>query len=398
MVAGRIAAASAAVALVAFAAPLLVGADRARSPSQRLGVLAGTDASAKPARPAPQPALTDGDVPPGAEDAPAQDATAGRRRRPSLAAAPREVVLYSRGCDTWLAVEPWVDGRRFGIEGLERSCNVGWTPAGDLVSVRPDTRGSRVAVQGRGGDGSSLTLPGRVEGAVAVAGESLLLCTVRGGDDGGTLVRWRVGDDAATSLGSGCQPAIARDGTVAWAVSPRSRGPAHVVIATGEPGRRHAALTELRGASVHALAWTGDGRRLLAVVRVGGRTRVLAVERDGRTRELTSVARGSLAVHPSPAGGRVVVTAEIDGRASVRSLDSATAELEWSLDVDGAADVAWAPSGSRLLLADRRAWTFVEPATGRVALTLDRLGDAPAWCCPPEPTPSTRAEPAPEVG
>ena len=211
-------------------------------------------------------------------------------------------------------------------------------------------------------------------------------------------MRWRPGADAATNVGSGCQPAIARDGTVAWAVSPRSRGPAHVVVATGEPGRRVEPLTALRGATVRELAWTGDGRRLLAVVRSGGRTRVVAIERDGRTRELTSVERGSLSVHPSPAGDRVVVAGETGGQAFVRSVDSASAELEWSLEVDGAADVAWAPSGSRLLLADRRAWTFVEPATGRVALELDRIGDAPAWCCPAPPVPPAAAEPALEVG
>jgi hypothetical protein len=77
-----------------------------------------------------------------------------------------------------------------------------------------------------------------------------------------------------------------------------------------------------------------------------------------------------------------VVAVQDAGTASVHSVDAGTGQEEWFAPVDGGADVTWSPSGSRLLLSDRRTWSFVEPGTGIVRLRLGRVGDAPAWCCP----------------
>jgi hypothetical protein len=390
MVAERIAAASAALVLAVFATTVVAAADRSAPATSGLAALRALDGSRR-ARPAPQPALTAGDVPPGAADAVATVAATGERpQRPWLAEAPHEVILYSNGCDTWLATEPWEQGREFGIHGVGRSCSVGWTEDGDLVAVAATDGGDTVAVIDRAGAVRRLVLPGlRVRGQVAVGQNVLVFCAARGRDDPGRLFRWEGGTDAASRWGDGCLPAVARDGQVAWVVPTRLRRRAGAAIRVGAPsGGSHTTIAALNDTTVDSLSWTGDGRRLVVVTRDAARTRVLAIDLAGEMTNLLSIPRGDVTVHPSPAGERVIVAEQDAAAASVQSVDASTGRQEWSAPVDGGADVTWSPSGSRLLVSDRRTWSFVEPATGIVRLKLGRVGDAPAWCCPtPAPAP-----------
>jgi len=146
----------------------------------------------KPPRPPPEPALTDPAIPSAAADAPAatdggdgqaaadgdQRGADGRPNRPDLAAAPREVLLYSKGCGIYRAVEPWDGGQTYDVKGLDRrTCSLQWTPGGDLVSVDFDDVGDLVGLLGRGGDGSRLQVLGyHVRGPVALGSDELVLC------------------------------------------------------------------------------------------------------------------------------------------------------------------------------------------------------------------------------
>jgi hypothetical protein len=385
-----IAAASAAVALAAFAATLVVASARP-APSRSLAALAGASAR-PPDRPAPQPALTDGDVPAGAADEPAgqggESAVGGssddRPVHPPLTSAPHEVVLYAKGCAEWWATEPWLDGRRFPVHGVGDTCAVQWTPGGDLVSLHRGDRGDSIVVTGRSGDATRVALPGRrIEGPLALRPDLVVACTRTGRRT--ALYRWSIGAVAPERYRDGCQPAFARDGSLAYAHGAAGRrgiGLARVVVERA--GQKPRTVAAWPGADVRALAWTGDGRRLVATITVDGRTEIISVDLDGDDDHLlASLAGGTIQAHPSPAGSRVVMTIVPEaGTSSVEARDATLGTAQWSAPTDGLVDVTWSPSGSRLLIADRHWWSFVEPATGVQRLQLDRLGDAPSWCCP----------------
>ncbi len=407
MAARLIAAATASGVLCACLATIVV-ASGGPPVGSGLAALAGTAPEAdvasieKPPRPSPQPALTDPAIPSEASDAPAAtDAGSGvaaddgdgrgadgRPHRPNLASAPREVLLYSKGCGIYRAVEPWDGGRTYDVEGLDRrTCAVQWTPGGDLVSVDFDDGGDRVGLLGRGGDGSRLQIRGyHVRGPVALDSDELVLCGSRRRASGpGVLFRWKIGQDVIRQWRAGCTPAISRTGVLAWSqpLPTEGGGPTGAVIAVDRGPQGGRLLARFEAGSVESLEWTGDSRLLVAVVRTGTRSRAFSIDRDGHRVLLGAMRGGTITAHPSPAGDRVILVRTVrGGLAQVHAVDPVSGRTEWFEEANVDVDVSWSPSGSRLLLADHRTWRFVEPASGIVRLQLGRLGSAPTWCCP----------------
>ena len=74
------------------------------------------------------PATTDAS---GADDRGAD----GRPHRPGLVDAPREVLLYSKGCGIYRAVEPWQDGQTYDVTGLERRTCAGAALSDQRIAV-----------------------------------------------------------------------------------------------------------------------------------------------------------------------------------------------------------------------------------------------------------------------
>ena len=364
------------------------------------GAAPGADVASteKPPRPSPEPALTDPAIPSAASDAPATTDTSsatgddrgadGRPHRPGLVDAPREVLLYSKGCGIYRAVEPWQDGQTYDVQGVERrTCALQWTPGGDLVSVDFDDGGDRIGLLRRDGDGNRLQVLGyHVRGPIALGTKELVLCASRTRASGpGVLFRWTIGQDVIRQWRSGCTPATSRAGVLAWSepVAAADGSAAGSTIAVDRSAQGGRLLARFQTGTVESLEWTGDSRLLIAVVRSADRWRAFALDGDGHRVLLGAMRGGELRAYPSPAGGRVIlVRATGAGTAQVQAVDPETGLTEWSDEGNVDVDVTWSPSGSRLLLADHRTWRFVEPATGVVRLQLGRLGGAPTWCCP----------------
>jgi hypothetical protein len=144
--------------------------------------------------------------------------------------------------------------------------------------------------------------------------------------------------------------------------------------------------------SVRSLAWTRDGRRLVALSSRG----VTVMSRDGRVlRTLALPADASeLALHPSGQRAAVVV----GGRGAERVLQlplgggsgggAGVARQLFQGDVEG---LAWSRDGRHLLLAwrDTGQWLLMGPnrrirALGDVGAELGSVGGFPriaGWCC-----------------
>jgi WD40 repeat protein len=131
-----------------------------------------------------------------------------------------------------------------------------------------------------------------------------------------------------------------------------------------------------------ALAWSRDGRRLVAL----SSRSVTVLDRSGRvlrTIALPGVAR-DLALHPSGARAAVVVGSGVEEV----PLTGGKPHRLFQGDVDG---LAWSPDGSRLLLGwrDTGQWLLFGPggrkrALNKVSRELGAVGGFPrvaGWCC-----------------
>jgi dipeptidyl aminopeptidase/acylaminoacyl peptidase len=243
----------------------------------------------------------------------------------------------------------------------------------------------------------------------------------------GTRIAYRAGDDLRLIAGDSSEPRVLVEdvGSVAptWQpLSPAERAavdPATGIVAEArnalayvdadqvvrvvrvdsEKELWHAAPFE---GGVRALAWSPDGRSLLAV----GTSFYSLYGPDGRTTLKGPTEAGVTGAAFSPAGGEVAVNHTIEGANGTRSLvsvielaGSGARERRLYAGPGRFTDVTWSPDGSTLLVAWPAAnqWLFLDPdqpskpeAVTGIARQFDPGGRGPAafptisgWCCAP---------------
>lgn len=258
--------------------------------------------------------------------------------------------------------------------------DAGWSPRGlHVVGVN----GRRLeAVTQQGAPRWSIARPQRVHHPAWSLGEGFMVAYLEG-------TRLRVvagnGDPASDRLlRRGAAPV-----TPAWMPGDRYR------MTYSRGGRALETLDAVTGGSVWRarvggaleLAWSRDGRRLVAM----SRRALTVLDASGRVlRTLPLAARArDLALHPS--GRRAAVT--VEGAARMRVLDvplgGGAPWQRFQGDVDG---IAWSRDGRRLLVASRGAdqWLLLGPGDrvrvlNGVSRELGAAGGFPrlaGWCCP----------------
>ena len=320
-------------------------------------------------------------VRPGRDDA--------RQALSSLPADGRLLVTSARG--------PWIVERNGSKRLLGAYEDASWSPQGLFVVV---TRGHEViALEPGGRPRWSVARAGRVR-AARWSPDGFRIAYHAGGD-----LRVVAGDgtgDALLARGTGPAPSAWWPGN-AHRLAYVDAGDSRVVVRDTDSGR--VVWRSAPGGPVSELAWSSDGRRLLAV----GPQLVRQFDARGRL-------MGSL---PLPSGNRAQTAAFHPGRdefalvshdrAADRSrlevvrLRSSGARSQVLLAGAGAfGDVEWSPDGRWLLVAWRAAdqWVFVrtgdrsQPAerlrtVGNIASQFDpgageaRFPRLAGWCCPP---------------
>lgn len=316
----------------------------------------------------------------------------GRESRPSFADLPKGGSVLALTRAGAYAVRP--DG---GTQWLGSFSEAGWSPRG-LHAIGVDGR-RLIAVDPTGTPKWTLAGPRRVHHPAWSLGEGFWVAYLAA-DPG------RPGSVLRAVDGRGDPTTDKRLRRRAAAVTPAWRpGPGYVMTyATAEPaagavetldavsGRR---LWRAQvGAPVESLAWSRDGRRLVAL----SSQKVTVLSRGGRvlrTLALPAVA-SELALHPSGRRAAVVVGARGEQRVVELPLvrdggdgsGTGTRQL-FQGDVDG---LAWSRDGRHLLLAwrDTGQWLLMGPgrrirALDEVARELGAVGGFPriaGWCCP----------------
>ena len=299
----------------------------------------------------------------------------------SFAALPRggDVLTVARG-------GAWVVGADGSLQDVGAFSQAGWSPRGKFVI---GVRGRRlVAVTPTGEVRWTVNRPGRVHDPAWSGGLGYRVAYLEG-----TTLRAVVGDGTGDRLVRRAAASVApawRPGA-RWVVSYAGAGG---LIETVDVDSRRRLWARRTAEEPVALAWTRDGRRLVALF--GDRLRVY----DRRGRPLLSrplqQAR-TLALHPDgrraavAAGGRNgtrVLNVPLRGSAPARSLFDGFGRVE---------GLAWSPDGRRLLLAWRDAdqWLLLGPRRKVRALSevSGELGAGRA--SPGSPAGAVRARPGP---
>ncbi len=314
-------------------------------------------------------------------------ATPARPVLTSLPTAGRLLVTSGQG--------PWIvqpDGSKRRLGDYDEAT---WSPGGLFVAA---TSGRQLVALEPDGDVRWTLARERVVKAPSWSPDGFRIAYLSGED-----LRVAAGDGTGDAR-VGSDPAVRTpawrpddDHVLAWA---RSSGRVIVVetdtlrtlwrTETGEPPR--------------SLAWTADGKRLVAVYR--RRVDVFgAGGRRIRTVALPAGARASsAAMHPSePTLGLVRYRPE-DDRSEAVAVDLHSGRARQLFAGEGRfGDLAWSPDGRWLLLAWRDAdqWLFLRSdgvaevaAVSNVARQFDPGGTTPApfpgvsgWCCAPPPAP-----------
>ena len=286
----------------------------------------------------------------------------------------------------------WVVNPGGGLRRLGAYSQVGWSPNGLFVIA---TQGHRItAVEPDGEPRWSLARPGQLSDPAWSPGDGFRVAY---------LERTRAGISLRVVDGSGrLDHLVARSAervTPAWR---RGRGYVLTFAAQGSAGLRTVDADSGRrlwsartGGTPIELAWTRDGRRLVALfdgsLRVYGREGTLLAEL-----RLPAGARArTMAVHP--AGRRVAVAVKRREVSSVLSLrlDRAGAAPRQLFTGSGTfSDLAWSPNGRRLLVGwpEANQWLLVGGKRPRAFARVSRQFDPGAsgagfprlagWCCP----------------
>jgi hypothetical protein len=142
--------------------------------------------------------------------------------------------------------------------------------------------------------------------------------------------------------------------------------------------------------AVRALAWSADGRRLLA--RGARRVVVLAVNDDRRWRVRLPAGSRVGAAAWAPRGDRIALAVRQGSSTSVYVTPSALVPRQPVFKIYGTLrSLAWSPNGRRLLVrwSEADQWLLLSPTTANARVTAiagisRRFGSAPAvqgWCC-----------------
>ncbi len=275
----------------------------------------------------------------------------------------------------------WVARQDGSLQGVGAFSEAGWSPRGKFVI---GVRGRRlVAVTPTGDLRWTVTRPRPVHHPAWSGGEGFRVAYLEG-----TTLRAVVGDGTADRLVRRAAAPVTpawRPGS-GWVVSYAGAGG---LIETVDVDSRRRLWARRTGGELRGLAWTRDGRRLVALF-AGG---VRVYDRRGRPLLSRPLERArTLALHPS--GRRAAVT--VGGRRGTRVVDVTLGRRVASrslFDGFGRVDgLAWSPDGRRLLLSWRDAdqWLLLGPR--RRVRALSRVSDevsagagfprVAGWCCP----------------
>jgi hypothetical protein len=269
--------------------------------------------------------------------------------------------------------------------------NVGWSPHGLFVV---GTRGHGItAVEPDGEPRWSLVRPGRVGKPAWSPGDGFRIAYLERGAAGTAL---RVVDGSGR-LDHLVAPRVARM-TPAWrpgrgyVVTFAAAGSGTILTADADSGRR---LWSVRSdAAPLELAWTRDGRRLVAL-----QPHALRVyRRDGSLlarRPLPAGARArTMVVHPGGSRAAVAVSRrDVSSVLSLRLVRDAGPARELFTGPGAFSDLAWSPNGRRLLVGWPQAnqWLLVGGKRPRAFARVSRQLDPGAtgagfprlsgWCC-----------------
>jgi hypothetical protein len=283
----------------------------------------------------------------------------------------------------------WVVNPGGGVRRLGDYRDVGWSPRGLFVV---GTRGHRItAMEPDGEPRWSFSRPGRVSAPAWSPGDGFRIAYLerRGG---ATSVRAVDGSGGVDHLVAGRARAV----TPAWRPG-RGYVLSYATIAGGlrtvdaDSGRL---LWRGRDGTPLQLAWTRDGRRLLALTR----TALLVYSRDGAllTRRVLPSGARALAVAPHPRARRTALSFTRRGVSSVVSLrpDATGRRTEPMFTGSGSfRELAWSPSGRRLLVGwpEANQWLLIGHGRPRafagVSRQLDPGGTGAGfpriagWCC-----------------
>jgi hypothetical protein len=294
---------------------------------------------------------------------------------PAFAALPGGKVLSVGRGRAWVAR---ADGS---LQSVGAFSEAGWSPRGKFVI---GVQGRRlVAVTPTGDLRWTVTRPRPVHQPAWSGGEGFRVAYLEG-----TTLRTVAGDGTADRLVRRAAAPVTpawRQGA-GWVLSYAGAGG---LIETVDVDTRRRLWVRRTGGEPLQLAWTRDGRRLVALFADG----VRVYDRRGRPLLSRPLQRArTLALHPSGRRAAVAVGGRRGTRVlavSLRRPGAPRALFDGFGRVDG---LAWSPDGRRLLLAWRDAdqWLLLGP--GREVRALSRVsGEVGAnagfprvagWCCP----------------